>query len=48
MINRLHYTIEHFKEIATMEEACATGTMNLEKFKSELEKVKTFTPERSE
>ena len=47
-IRRLHYTIEHFKENATMEEACVTGTMNLEKFKSELEKVKTFTPERSE
>ena len=48
MINRLHYTIEQFKENAKFEETCIKGTMNLEKFKSELDKVKTFTPERSE
>jgi hypothetical protein len=44
-IRRLQHVLEHFRESATMEEACTAGTINLEKFKSALEEVKTFIPE---
>jgi hypothetical protein len=47
-IRRLHYTLEYFKENATFEETCIKGNINLEKFKFDLEEVKTFTPEPSE
>ena len=47
-IRRVSYVIENYKDSVTLVEACAQGHIKLEKFISDLEEVKTFTPEPSE
>lgn len=44
-IKRLRYTIEYFQNDKQFEEACATGLMNIEKFKKDLAEAKSFKPE---
>ncbi|MCX6268884.1 MAG: hypothetical protein NTW16_16280 [Bacteroidetes bacterium] len=47
-IKRLRYAMEHLRGKESLEEACAKGAMNLEKFEHYLGEIKTFNPATSD
>ncbi len=48
LIRKTRYTIDYLSGDKQFEEACAKGTINLEKFEKDLEEAKDFIPEPSD